>query len=355
MNDNRGVVTRRRILRTRALDLILGGVLACVACGSEDTEPASSAPDDPEAETLPSLATQLEPLGDTLARFEGVDECVRELRAAVPTDVTDAIHDLGYRAIFRDICVGRGAVRDGDPSRCDELAVRPMRESCRTRVAIVHRDPDACPRPLGEQRSPMCLAWATGLEALCVGERGGQATRCRAVLDGDRDACDGLDAHTSESCGGDVVRYSELLEERHDDSAPPRRQLELRVGSEVHTPPGVAHGVHAAAEGCHYRIRVDPGATGQPSLVLDIKFEPPPTLPWTAQIDGVTVRVSIADPETIAPVPIRGELRMSTFSPERGGRVVLEAEGQITRGGASLEVHARIETVIIDIDELTCG
>ncbi|MEM9187912.1 MAG: hypothetical protein AAGF12_01950 [Myxococcota bacterium] len=346
---------------TRSAAVSLAFSLVLFACGSETTSEAH--PPALHDEAADELTETLEPVEDSLARFTTVDACIAELREKVPPEVLDAVQDLGYSALFRDVCGSRRAAREGDATLCDELTVRPLRHSCRLRVATLHRDPEACPRHGDERRDPLCLAWASRIPGLCAAARGTDEERCRAVFRQAPERCPDVDPSSTHQCRADIVRYGAVVADgvsRAEEARRVRHEAELRLGDESSFPVSGRPGIVLGAEGCGLRLQLStppavPGGRRTPGLELDLRL--PAELSRTVElsIDGVRNRVAVTGVESLGLPLVSGEVHLQPVELNRGAPLSLRLQGRVRRRGELVEVRFDLTSFVLDFSPPECG
>lgn len=202
-------------------------------------ESAADAPVEPA-----SWPEDVEDLAAAAARFESVDACLAALRARTPTSVAEALDDVGYDALFDDVCRGMEAVHARDASLCDALSVSHARAGCRRRVAIVAGDPDACPEDaVLRGRDPICVAWASRDPTLCRAVSIAERASCEAVLGADASRCDRA---SRARCSAWIRRYAGALGSERRASEAARRDPELRLRATRVFPPSTSTGLPGA-------------------------------------------------------------------------------------------------------------
>lgn len=165
--------------------------------------PSVSEPEPPEVEAAGPRS-----LSDTLDAFTDVESCVVRLERGMPIDVEEGLRDLGQDRLAAHICEGLHAVKVGDEAACDALVLSASRRACRTRLAIRHRRPEACPTDrVLEGREPGCLAWASGLPLLCQALAPDPAATCRAVLSTEPESCAEVPESERDRCAFFRRRY----------------------------------------------------------------------------------------------------------------------------------------------------
>ncbi len=169
------------------------------------------------------------PAGDLKAEidhFTTVDACVEE-RARLDPIVGDALEAIGYDTFLRDACRVIDATKANDASRCGGIDSSALAARCRTTVAEVAGNPDACPWEVSDRpargRAPACVAVASRDSRLCaaVADEMERAT-CEATLQRDGASCVKLRAHGQQArCARDAERWRPLLAGTADAGAAP--------------------------------------------------------------------------------------------------------------------------------------
>jgi len=321
-------------------------------------------------DALPSLDADL-------ARRESAGACAERIRNTLLPEVAEAIASMGYDHFVADLCGALAAIRAGDVAACDALSLSAARMSCRRRLALVHRRPEACPDDLSVSgREPVCLAWATREPALCRGATVGERTRCEAVFAGDPQRCRGLPSVLQTRCKSDVARLGPTLGDARTVTAAPVSDTDLALTLTYADPqsaaatgaddsgasaapdaidagspaavsiasPTLERGVVAARCADGVRIRVgDPRRRGSPAML-----DGPPVaelllrLPADAPRGPLRLRAGALDVRLRVRIPRVGE---GTSDDDRRGEVVLDAHE--IRRGATLAGRVRL-TVTLD-------
>jgi hypothetical protein len=198
----------------------LGSMLVCALIGCSDASPR-----EPEGEASASREARSEAAGrsETESGSEAEtasaetdeapgDACASDMRARTPEALRDALHGLGWSDVYVDACATDAARRTGDPSACDALSVRPLREHCRDRVAIEQRTPLACH---GDEdgHDPLCLALASRRASLCGSVPLSHRALCEALLGRGVERCERGDVPSTSDCRAEHEALSTLVGE----------------------------------------------------------------------------------------------------------------------------------------------
>ncbi len=167
------------------------------------------------------------PAGDLRAeidRFTSVDTCVEE-RARLDPVLGDALEAIGYDTFLRDACRVMDAAKANDANRCGAIDSSALANRCRTTVAEIAGNPDACPwdiadRPAGG-RAPGCVAVAARDPRLCAAIADGlERATCQATLARDASSCARLRAHGMQArCSRDAERWRSVVSGASDAGA----------------------------------------------------------------------------------------------------------------------------------------
>ncbi|MCA9617254.1 MAG: hypothetical protein KC586_31045, partial [Myxococcales bacterium] len=282
-------------------------------------------------------------LRESLERFTDVTSCVTRLRAGVPVEVAESLADLGYDAVFEDLCRALDAAKKGDPTACGELGATALRDGCQRRVALASGNPDHCPPARGrEGRDPICLAWTTGLVGLCDATVGDSRRTCRAVAARDASTC-----RADARCRAAVQRYADSVADAQSDTLEASLRFTHGVGEheDERSSDVLSSGVVLDVVGCEYRTRVSVGGplTEGPQLDLELAFVPGDE-GWLVQARALRY----ADRRVAVPT-VASELASedARFEPRRAGRVEARVRGRLGTEGR-LEVH--VSTFVRDLD-----
>ncbi|MCB9634152.1 MAG: hypothetical protein H6721_18680 [Sandaracinus sp.] len=282
-------------------------------------------------------------LRESLERFSDVASCVTQLRAGVPVEVAESLADLGYDAVFEDLCRALDAAKKGDPTACGELGATALRDGCQRRVALASGNPDHCPPARGrEGRDPICLAWTTGLVGLCDATVGDSRRTCRAVAARDASTC-----RADARCRAAVQRYADSVADAQSDTLEASLRFTHGVGEheDERSSDVLSSGVVLDVVGCEYRTRVSVGGplTEGPQLDLELAFVPGDE-GWLVQARALRY----ADRRVAVPT-VASELASedARFEPRRAGRVEARVRGRLGTEGR-LEVH--VSTFVRDLD-----
>ena len=182
-----------------------------------------------DAGELEGLLDPPAPPGDLKAeidRFTTVDACVDE-RARLDPVLGDALEAIGYDTFLRDACRVIDATKANDASRCASIDSSALAARCRTTVAEVSGNPDACPWEIGDRpavgRSPPCLAVSIREPRLCAGVVDAlERATCEAMLARDARPCAKLRGHAAQArCARDAERWRGVLAGAPDAGTPP--------------------------------------------------------------------------------------------------------------------------------------
>ncbi len=322
-------------------------------------------------------------LKTTLDHFTTVTACRDGLRGRMPTEVAEAMEDIGYDDLLEDVCNGIAAVRAHDPAACDALSVSMLRKGCRRRVALVAGLPDACPDdPLVGGREPVCLAWAARDPGLCRGASGAGRPLCRAVLANDAKRCNPLTAADRQRCEMAVRRYaSSLGETRHASpaaTAVPRMHLEAtvlgadgRAGAPVEIDRNVlGRGVYVEVHDCRYRVDLaDPAGEVPPPAALDdrppfatLRLDIPAsaTIPAHLPLGSTGTRITIVLPgvgEADAITGAEGRVSLTKWRPARGAELDAAVDATLVMTPRRVHLTGYVRSFVRDVDPLpaTCG
>lgn len=350
-------------------------VLLLVACGEERALPPPPARPDPipaalEAELDPpppsSWPTHVDTLAGSLEAFTTVEACQQDLRERTATAVAEGLADLGYDGFFADTCAALDAVRRGSVEDCDALSVSSARGGCRTRVALVHARPEACPPSrVIDGPDPICVAWARRNPDLCAAVAAPDDVRCRAVLADDAQPCRRLRGGDRQRCEAQVRRYASALGDARSESPAARAPAvyRLEVGERTIERDVLARGVRAEVEGCRYEIALEsphgalslpvaPGAF-EPTFQLTLSiasFEAPIEL----ALGALEAVLSVALPEhgTLSSIAGSGVVRVERFEREVGGALEGTIDGTLVHDGEEIRVRGRFTTFLRDIGPL---
>jgi hypothetical protein len=311
--------------------------------------------------------TEVESLQESVDAFVSVDDCVAALRARTPTAVSEGIADLAYDGFFDHVCRSMAAVKAGSLQGCDALPISAARAGCRRRLAIVHNRPAACPEDrVTPGREPLCVAWAARDRGLC--RASDEARECRAVLDGDAEACGR--GRGAERCRAWLRRYGGAIGDAVSESGvtAPAFTLELRAlaqDPETLQRDVLDHGVRLVPDGCRWDVALA-HPRGEPSLTLGFRDEPPRfhlelTVPPRAAAPaslplGADAAVLSAVTPSLGPmtsiVGAEGEVRLERFEPRLGGAISGRLRGSLRRGDERVAVTGRFVTFVRDLEPL---
>jgi hypothetical protein len=173
-------------------------------------------------------------LAGDLAGFESVAKCV-ELHGALDPLLGDGLSSLGYQTFVYDACTGLAAAKAKRTQLCSEIGASAMRAGCERLVAIVARDPDACPLAAdGAEfggRNPECVAVAMRDARYCasVGSLNERA-HCLAIAGMSATQCAGLAPIERRRCERDLARMTNILPPVVQEPAFTVASAELRIG-----------------------------------------------------------------------------------------------------------------------------
>ncbi len=297
-------------------------------------EPPAPSPWPPEAASL----------RESLERFEDIRRCEASLRAELPTEVAEVLADLAYDSVVGDVCAGLSAVKSEDPTRCDALSVRAVREGCLRRVAIWSGEPELCPPARGvEGRDPLCLAWAARDPGLCDGVSPTERTACLAVLANAAERC------RDDRCRGWVQRYGPVVA---TDTKPRRRVtgasivVERGGESERYDRGSLQRGLVLRAHECGYELTLQIGGAYEegPSATVHMTLRPDLA---TEAVDGRLRWTSTAPPEPLRAVALELHGR-----PTRGARLRGTLRGEHRLGSELRKVTVTFDTWLRDVEPL---
>lgn len=349
------------------------GARAAASAAGEDEEdlgateaPTSAWPDD------------VRDLRATLDAFESLDACRRAMRARLPTEIAEAIADIGYDQLVDDVCAGVAAVKAADVAACDALSVSVLRRGCRRRLALVHARPDACGADaVMPGRDPVCLAWASRDPGLCRAAALQDRATCAAVLAGDADRCPRTPAGDRARCVAEVERYASSLGEERARSAAadvePVMRLEATVVPRTGAPTGpiaidrdvLERGVHLEADGCAWRVRLASPLGELPTPVALPDRPPTATISYSVRSDA-TAPIRIPFGATGAAIEVvlpgitsasavagaNGELTVTEWAPARGALLAATIDADLDAGTSRVRVRGEARTFVRDVDPL---
>ncbi len=304
------------------------------------------------------------PAGDLkaeMARFKGLDACVKEHAGTDPL-VGDSLDAIGYDTIIRDSCRVLEALTSKDAKRCDAIGSTALRDHCQEIVAIVFATPARCPFevPLepARGRSGACVALAARDPRLCTLEAHSLRSRCLAMLQRDPKACDGA-GDVRARCVRDVLRYGSLLDGGKDRLPPlPTVSGTLAVTTDETRTEDVARelarGVVLAQKGPRWVVDV-----GRFEHLGASPVAPPPGRPARLAVrlvlgpDGAAeverVELEIPKRGTLAFPGVTGAFR-ATYAGEkvRGGPLALTVSGKLGDVGVKLDAKVVVRDVVED-------
>jgi hypothetical protein len=328
------------------------------------------------------------PPGDLKAEIDGfttVDACVEE-RARLDPVLGDALEAIGYDTFLRDACRVVDATKANDVSRCALIDSSALAARCRTTVAEVAGNPDACPWEIGDRpavgRSPACLAVSIRDPRLCagVGDALERAT-CEAMLARGAGPCAKLRGHGAQArCARDAERWRGVLAGAPDTRSPPfavAGALHLEntdrtapagaagaTGIDVNLGPDLEHGVTLLEQrdGARFVLGpltdtgvdfIAPSPHVGASLALEVVVPPGPSTPESAQVGARITRVELLLPGR-PPVTFPGAhstltARLDRLVHARGGGVTLVVDGDLAAAGSSFHLHAEETTFVRDV------
>jgi hypothetical protein len=326
--------------------------LALAACSRGDAPSAPPSPPAPSPMSASSLARVLHvdaasvlespidppaPTGDLrgdIESFTTVDACVAQ-RAAVDPLVGDALHAIGYDTFLRDACRTLAAAKAKDPRECEAIDSQPLRGRCRTIVAVLQGDADACPLYVSVRpamgRDPTCLAMASKDPRLCAAADPSDRPECEALAMRDPKPCDAIlrDAERAR-CGRELARLATILPdpgEARSSFAAPRGTLTIHPRS-----PG-ARAILAAA------AAVDAGDPAVALALLDGDADAPDAASVVAADGGAGAATEAADLDAAAPSDVTVDISMEIA---RGLVIVQQGDGAHVDVGTIREPHPTI-------------
>jgi hypothetical protein len=173
-------------------------------------------------------------LAGDLAGFESVAKCV-ELRGAMDPLLGDGLSTLGYQTFVYDACTSLGAAKAKRADLCNDISASALRGGCERLVAVVARDPEACPlATIGAEfggRHPECVAVAMRDARYCasVGSLNERA-HCLAIAGMSATQCAGLAPIERSRCERDLARMKNILQPIKQEPAFAVASAELRIG-----------------------------------------------------------------------------------------------------------------------------
>ena len=377
----------------------LAGVFAC-----DKDEPTSSAPPSTSAiaaalgmdanDLAAPLVDPPRPAGDLradVAKFTTVEACMKDHGRLDPV-VGDALDHVGYDTLVRDACIVLGAAKQKDAKKCDGIDSSALRSRCRSVLAMLAADPDACPlrfegkAELG--RDATCVAAATRTPVLCAGEDVRlrpfcdalvlrDAKRCTVLtLEEDRVRCARDSERMASSFEGGTPLLTQPLEgkgtlEVHGEGGAPdpaenKIDLGFDVGSGVvlvtthlEDPPkaGRPPEGHTVAES---RLRI-----GSTDAALTVRATGPNTRTRFGVLlgvlgDQIEVReLSLAVPgaSSMSCPGVKCNVKVKStgkLEPKRGAAVTLDLDGTVGTAPNAFRIHAQVTTFVRDVvDEST--
>ena len=169
-----------------------------------------------------------------LAGFESVARCV-ELRGTMDPLLGDGLSTLGYQTFVYDACTSLGAAKAKNTQLCSDISASALRAGCERLVAIVTRDPDACPLATNGAefggRNPECVAVAMRDARYCAGVASlNERAHCLAIAGVSATQCAGLAPIERRRCERDLVRMKNILHPIIQEPAFAVASAELRIG-----------------------------------------------------------------------------------------------------------------------------
>jgi hypothetical protein len=320
-----------------------------------------------EAPPPSSWPTRIDTLRESVEALTTVDACQAELRDHTATAVAEGLADIGYDGFFEDTCRALDAVRRGSIDDCDTLTISAARAGCRTRLALLHGRPAACPDArVIDGPDPLCVAWARRNADLCRAVAPPDDVRCRAVIAGEEGECAPLRAGDRQRCEAQVRRYASALGEERNESPAAREAAIFHLEAGAHTIDRdvLARGVRAEVRGCLHQIVLAsphgepawPLVPGdfRPSFMLTISV-PPAELPMNLRLGALEALITVALPEHATLTSAggaTGRVHLERFEPEVGGAVSGTIEGTLTHQGAEIPLEGRFSTFLRDFDPL---
>jgi hypothetical protein len=289
--------------------------------------------------------------------------CVTAVHAILPPELTREADPVN---LAERICQTRRALAEKRPALCEEIDDAFWPKACRRLYAALYGKPDMCP-PWDDRsrgRNGLCVALATRDPALCRAVRSaGERQRCAAIL-GSASLCRGMRT-TAEvvSCQMDRKRWRAVLRPVKPTLPPkyvPKYKLVLTL------PKGTVRGVSGAMDQGVVVPRA--GAAGrwtigglQPTgrrfsqertLLLLGNLPPPGKLPATIRV-GTDKRgarfCALWKGHAVRPGKIRGEVKVTRYSPRRGARVVGTYAVKITLRDSTITVTGTFDTFVRDV------
>lgn len=289
--------------------------------------------------------------------------CVAAVHATLPPELT---READRANLAERVCQTRRALAEKRPALCEEIDDAFWPKACRRLYAALYGKPDECPpwKDRSRGRDGLCLALATRDPALCRAVRSaGGRRRCAAIL-GSANLCRGMRT-TAEvvSCQLDRKRWRAVLRPAKASMAPkytPRYTFVMTL------PKGTVRGVSGAMDQGVVVPRA--GAAGrwtigglQPTgrrssqertLQLLGNLPPPGKLPATIRL-GTDKRgarfCALWKGHAVRPGKIRGEVKVTRYSPRRGARVVGTYAVKITLGDSTVTVKGAFDTFVRDV------
>jgi hypothetical protein len=356
--------------------------------GCDKDEPTSSTPPSTSAiaaalgidasELAAPLVDPPRPAGDLradVAKFTTVEACMKDHGRLDPV-VGDALDHVGYDTLVRDACIVLGAAKQKDAKKCDGIDSSALRSRCRSVLAMLAADPDACPlrfegkAELG--RDGTCVAAAARTPALCTGEDVRLRPFCDALVLRDAKRCAVL---TLEEDRVRCTRDSERMASSFEGGTPLLAQpLDGKGTLEIHGEGGapdpaegkidlgfdVGSGVVLVTTHKEARLRI-----GSTDAALTVRATGPNTRTRFGVLlgvlgDQIEVReLSLAVPgaSSMSCPGVKCNVKVKStakLEPKRGAAVTLDLEGTVGTAPNAFRIHAQVNTFVRDVvDEST--
>ncbi len=346
---------------------------AALGCGSPrergETEHEGDRETEREVDRETADETERDPGSSASAPLAEGDACADDLRAQTPEALRDALFGLGWSAVYTDACATDAARRSGDPTACDALSVRALREHCRDRVAIAQHTPLECH---GDEdgHDALCLALASRRASLCGSVPLAHRALCEALLGRGADRCMRGDVPSTDDCRAEFDALSPLvgdaIEERAltiDVSLRAVRVVDMASHHDREPPieedlSGNERGAILRWDGCTPTLEVGE-ALPQP-LARRTRHHLTVRLPATSRdavmevalgagASALIERNSFGRAEAGPVAGGRGTVRIDPFDPELGAALHLRLDGELPRSPGHVEVELDVRTRIRDV------
>lgn len=374
-------------MRVQYQALCLFGLFAGLFACDKDA-PTSSTPPSTSAiaaalgidasELAAPLVDPPRPAGDLradVAKFTTVEACMKDHGRLDPV-VGDALDHVGYDTLVRDACIVLGAAKQKDTKKCDGIDSSALRSRCRSVLAMLAADPDACPlrfegkAELG--RDATCVAAAARTPVLCAGEDVRLRPFCDALVLRDAKRCAVL---TLEEDRVRCTRDSERMASSFEGGTPLLTQtLDGKGTLEIHGEGGapdpaegkidlgfdVGSGVVLVTTHKESRLRI-----GSTDAALTVRATGPNTRTRFGVLlgvlgDQIEVReLSLAVPgaSSMSCPGVKCNVKVKStakLEPKRGAAVTLDLEGTVGTAPNAFRIHAQVTTFVRDVvDEST--